>query len=150
MNRISRSVASALVASGLVLGLGACSGIADEATKQVEEEVNKEVDKQINEEYQVTYEVTGDEVDSIEYNAGGGDAAAPKLESVQNPTLPWKKTVTLRGIEAPTVMPVAVNLTDDSGKLSCKIVYEGKAIAEKSGAGAVQVAGCVAVSPIVG
>lgn len=150
MNRIRRSVASVLVTGGLVLGLGACSDIADEAAKQVEEEVSKEVDRQIDEEYQVTYEVTGDAVDSIEYNAGGGDAADPQLETVRNPALPWRKTVTLRGIEAPTVMPVAVDLGDDSGKLTCKIVYKGKALVEKSGAGAVSVAGCVAISPIVG
>jgi hypothetical protein len=150
MNRISRSIASAFVAGGLALGLGACSDVADEATKQVQEEVDKEVDKQISEEYQVTYEVTGEKVDSIEYNAGGGDASNPKLESVKNPTLPWKKTVTLRGIEAPSVMPLAVDLGDAAGKVACKIVYKDKTLVEKSGAGAVSAAGCVAVSPIVG
>ncbi|MGW3496653.1 hypothetical protein [Streptomyces sp. NPDC001020] len=146
MNRVSRSVASALVVGGLVLGLGACSDIADEAAKQVEDEVSKEVDRQVNEEY----EVTGEKVDSIEFNAGGGDSTNPKLETVKNPTLPWKKTVKLRGIEAPTVAPIAVDVNDGSGELSCKIVYRGKVLVEKSGVGVVAAAGCVAVSPIVG
>ncbi|MEV5551808.1 MmpS family transport accessory protein [Streptomyces sp. NPDC052309] len=150
MNRISRSIASALVAGGLVLGLGACSDVADEAAEKVEDEVVEEVDKQLKEEYEVTYEVTGAEVDSIEFNAGGGDAANPKLETVKNPTLPWKKTVTLRGIEAPTVLPVALDATGGSAKLTCKIVYKGKTLVEESDAGVVSAAGCVAVSPIAG
>ncbi|GHB61984.1 hypothetical protein GCM10010377_61230 [Streptomyces viridiviolaceus] len=151
MNRISRSIAAALFAGGLVLGLGACSDVADEAAKQVEDEVVEEVDKQLNEEYQVTYEVTGAKADSIEFNAGGGDAADPKLETVKNPTLPWKKTVTLRGIEAPTVLPVALDVSEGgSDGLTCKIVYKGKTLAEESDAGVVSAAGCVAVSPIAG
>ncbi|GAA2440432.1 MmpS family transport accessory protein [Streptomyces sp. NPDC051041] len=150
MNRISRSIASALVVGGLVLGLGACSDITDEAAEQVENEVVEEVDKQIDKEYEVTYEVTGAEVDSIEFNAGGGDATDPKLETVKNPTLPWKKTVKLRGIEAPTVIPVALDVSGGSGDLSCRIVYQGKAIAEESDSGVVSAAGCVAVSPVVG
>ncbi|GAA1015784.1 hypothetical protein STXM2123_5690 [Streptomyces sp. F-3] len=144
MNRIRRRIVSALAAGGLVLGLGACS---EDTARQVEDEVVKEVDKQVNKEYEVTYEVTGDGVDSITFNAGGGDAASPKLETVNNPTLPWKKTVKLRGIEAPTVIPVAVDISADN--ISCRIVYEGRTLVEKSGAGVVSAAGCVAVSPIV-
>ncbi|PRH78207.1 hypothetical protein C6N75_16150 [Streptomyces solincola] len=150
MHRITRSIASALVAGGLVFGLGACSDIADEASKAAKDEVSKEIDKQTKTEYEVTYEVTGDSADSIEFNAGGGESAAnPKMETVKNPTLPWKKTVTLRGLEAPAVVPTAVDLTGD-GKLTCKITYQGKTLSEESGAGAVSAAGCVAVSPVVG
>ncbi|WP_406727385.1 MmpS family transport accessory protein [Streptomyces sp. GD-15H] len=149
MNRIRRSLMSALVAGGLVLGLSVCSEAADDAAKQVEDELVEEVDKQLDEEYEVTYEVTGEKVDSIDFNAGGGDAADPKLETVDNPTLPWKKTVKLRGIEAPVVIPVTVGI-NGSGDLSCKILYKGEALAEESGAGTVSVTGCVAVSPIVG
>ncbi|CAL9348467.1 hypothetical protein SUDANB176_00424 [Streptomyces sp. enrichment culture] len=148
MNRIRRSIVSALVAGGLVLGLGACSDIADEAAEKVEDEVVEEVDKRLDEEYEVTYEVTGGKVDSIDFHAGGGGAADPKLETVNNPELPWKKTVKLRGIEAPTVVPALVDVNDGSGEISCRIVYKGKTLAEESGAGAVSVAGCVAVSPI--
>lgn len=136
---------SALVAGGLVLGLSACSETAEKA----EEELVEEVDKQLDEEYEVTYEVTGGKVDSIEFNAGGGDAADPKFETVDNPTLPWKKTVKLRGIEAPVVIPVTVD-ADGSGDLSCTILHKGKTLAEESDAGTVSVTGCVAVSPIVG
>lgn len=146
MNRIRRSLMSALVAGGLVLGLSACS---DDAAEKAEDELVEEVDKQLDEEYEVTYEVTGEKVDSIEFNAGGGDAADPKFETVNNPTLPWKKTVKLRGIEAPVVIPVTVDV-DGSGDLSCRILHKGKTLAEESDAGTVSVTGCVAVSPIVG
>ncbi|MGW5214644.1 MmpS family transport accessory protein [Streptomyces sp. NPDC004051] len=145
MNRIRRSLMPALVVGGLVLGLGACSETAEKA----EEELVEEVDRQLDEEYEVTYEVTGEKADSIEFNAGGGDAADPKFETVDNPTLPWKKTVKLRGIEAPVVIPVTVD-ADGSGNLSCKILHKGKTLAEESDAGTVSVTGCVAASPIVG
>lgn len=147
MNRIHRSLMSALVAGGLALGLGACS---EEVADRAEDEVVEEVDKHVDEEYEVTYEVTGEKADSIDFNAGGGDAADPKFETVDNPALPWKKTVKLRGIEAPAVIPVTLDTEDGSGELSCRIVHEGKVLAEKSGAGAVSAAGCVAVSPVAG
>ncbi|MFI8306314.1 MmpS family transport accessory protein [Streptomyces sp. NPDC085927] len=150
MNHIRRTVVSALVVGGLVLGLGACSETTEKAAQQAEDAALEEVDEQIDREYEVTYEVTGEKVDSIDFNAGGGDASDPEFETVDSPALPWKKTVKLRGIEAPTVMPLAVDVNDGSGEISCKIVYQGKVLVEKSGAGAVSVAGCVAVSPIVG
>ncbi|MEF9904150.1 MmpS family transport accessory protein [Streptomyces sp. P9-A2] len=148
MKHIRRSLMSALVAGGLVLGLGACSEAKDEAARQVEDELVEEVDRQLDEEYEVTYEVTGEKADSIDFNAGGGDATDPKFETVNNPTLPWKKTVKLRGIEAPAVIPVTVD-ADGSGALSCKILHKGKTLAEESDAGTVSATGCVAVSPIV-
>nr|WP_324614114.1 MmpS family transport accessory protein [Streptomyces sp. XY152] len=147
MNRIHRSLTSALVAGCLALGLGACS---EEAADRAEDEVVEEVDERVDEEYQVTYEVTGEKVDSIDFNAGGGSAADPKFETVDDPTLPWRKTVTLRGIEAPAVIPVTLDTGGGSGELSCRIVHEGEVLAEKSGAGAVSAAGCVAVSPVTG
>ncbi|MEV3992175.1 MmpS family transport accessory protein [Streptomyces sp. NPDC049837] len=140
MNRISRSIASALVAGGLVAGLGACSEIADEAAKQVE--------KEVNEQYEVTYEITGKGIDSIDYHVDGGDTTKPKVESVQKPTLPWKKTVKLRGLLPPGVIPVAV---DPAGvEMTCKITYQGKVISEQSAKGMAAATGCIAVSPVAG
>ncbi|MGW1881066.1 MmpS family transport accessory protein [Streptomyces sp. NPDC001970] len=135
MNRTIRSAAGAFAAAGLAFGLVGCDAAVDQ------------VDKAVNETYEVTYEVTGKNVDSIEYNAGGGTATEPKLESVQKPTLPWKKTVTLKGIEAPTVVPIAVDLA--GGEVGCKITYKGKVIKEESGAGVAAATGCIALSPIV-
>jgi hypothetical protein len=140
MNRTSRSIASALVAAGLVLGLGACSEIADEAAKQV--------DKEVNEQYEVTYEITGKGIDSIDYHVDGGDATKPKIEKVAKPTLPWKKTVKLRGLLPPGVLPIAV---DPAGvEMSCKITYQGKVIAEETAKGMAAATGCIAVSPVAG
>ncbi|WP_336319138.1 MmpS family transport accessory protein [Streptomyces lavendofoliae] len=140
MNRTARTIASALVAGGLVLGLGACSEIADEAAKQV--------DKEVNEQYEVTYEITGKGIDSIDYHVDGGDATKPKIESVRKPALPWKKTVKLRGLLPPGVLPVAV---DPAGvEMSCKIIYKGEVIKEQTAKGMAAATGCIAVSPVAG
>ncbi|MGW4029367.1 MmpS family transport accessory protein [Streptomyces sp. NPDC004838] len=142
MRRSIRTAACAVAAAGLVFGLGACS----EASEAAKDEAVKQIDKAVNEEYEVTYEVTGKNVDSIEFAAGGGTALEPKTDSVDKPALPWTKTVTLRGILPPSVMPIAI---DTSGaEVTCKIVYKGKTIAEQSGEGLATAGGCVAVSPI--
>ncbi|MEU5404385.1 MmpS family transport accessory protein [Streptomyces sp. NPDC005963] len=144
MHRSIRSAAVAsVVAAGLVFGLGACSEISDAA----KDEAVDQVDKAVNEEYDVTYEVTGKSVDSIQFSSGGGSATAPKMETVEKPTLPWTKTVTLRGIMPPSVLPVALDAGADA-KVTCKIIYKGKAIAEESGGGLAAAGGCVAVSPL--
>lgn len=137
-NRVNRTVRAAVCAvavTGLMLGLAACSEAVDA------------VDKATNETYEVTYEVTGKNVDSIDFHGGGGKATEPKIETVQKPALPWKKTVTLRGIMPPAVMPVAADIT--GSEVSCKITYKGKVIKEEKGEGLAAAAGCIAVSPIV-
>ncbi|GGP90643.1 MmpS family transport accessory protein [Streptomyces roseolilacinus] len=138
MNRTSRSVVAALAAAGLAFGLGACSQAADDAAERV--------DSALNETYQVTYEVTGANIESISYNGGGGDAMNPKLETVEKPTLPWRKTVTLRGVEAPLVTPVAIRY--EGAQASCRITHEGKVLKEATGKGAAATLSCVAVSPV--
>ncbi|ALC27968.1 hypothetical protein [Streptomyces sp. CFMR 7] len=133
-----RAAAGALAATGLVLALGACSA------ESVDEAVGKAVDKTVDE----TYEVTGKSVDEITFHGGGGDAMNPKLETVSSPTLPWKKTVTLRGIMPPAVMPMAVEA--DGTDVACTITYKGEVIKEAKGEGVLTAGGCVAVSPVVG
>ncbi|QXE35133.1 hypothetical protein KQY30_13500 [Streptomyces sp. GMY02] len=132
--RTVRAAVGALAAAGLALGLTACSETVDQ------------VDKAVNETYEVTYEVTGDGVDTIDYHGGGGKAMEPKIETVEQPTLPWKKTVTLRGIMPPAVMPIAVDIT--GAEVTCKIIYKGEVIKQETGAGLATAGGCVAVSPI--
>ncbi|MFD4828404.1 MmpS family transport accessory protein [Streptomyces uncialis] len=145
---VRNSALAVLTVAGLVFGLSACSEVTDAAKEKATEEVDKAVDKSMNEKYEVTYEVTGKSIASIQYAEGGGTATNPKLATVENPTLPWKKTVTLRGIMPPSVLPLAVDPTGDS-EVACKIIYKGKPIAEEAGKGAASAAGCVAVSPIV-
>lgn len=135
MNRTIRAAVCSVAVAGLTLGLSACSEAVDQ------------VDKAVNETYEVTYEVTGKNIDSIDFHAGGGTATDPKIETVQKPTLPWKKTVTLRGIMPPAVMPAAADLT--GSEVGCKITYKGKVIKEEKGEGLATAAGCIAVSPIV-
>lgn len=140
MNRTGRPLVAALTATGLSLALGACSQDADEAAKRV--------DTALNEEYEVTYEVTGTGIESISYNGGGGTAMDPQIETAEKPTLPWRRTVRLRGIEAPLVTPVT--LGTDGAQATCRIMYKGKVIKEATGeGGAAATVGCVAVSPIV-
>ncbi|MXG24698.1 MmpS family transport accessory protein [Streptomyces sp. YIM 132580] len=137
-----RTAACALAVTGLVFGLGACSA------ESVDEAAAKAVDKAVDETYEVTYEVTGTSVDEIAFHGGGGDAMDPKLETVTSPALPWKKTVTLRGIMPPAVMPMAVEA--DGADVTCTITYRGKVIKKAEGEGMLTAGGCVAVSPIVG
>ncbi|MEI7033076.1 hypothetical protein [Streptomyces pratensis] len=137
-----RTVACALAVTGLVFGLGACS------TESVDDAVGKVVDETVDETYEVTYEVTGESVDEIMFHGGGGDAMEPELETVTSPTLPWKKTVTLRGIMPPAVTPMAVDA--GGAEITCSITYKGKVIKEAKGEGMLTAGGCVAVSPIVG
>ncbi|MFJ6510964.1 hypothetical protein ACIQMO_12045 [Streptomyces sp. NPDC091406] len=141
MNRTTR-ITRALAVSVLVLGLGACSA------ESVDEAVGKAVDKTVDETYEVTYEVTGTSVDEITYHGGGGEAMEPELETVKSPDLPWKKTVELRGIMPPAVMPLA--LEEGGADVTCTITYKGEVIKEAKGEGMLTAGGCVAVSPIVG
>ncbi|MEU3303182.1 MULTISPECIES: MmpS family transport accessory protein [unclassified Streptomyces] len=140
MRRSIRTAVCTLAAAGLAFGLTACSEAADKAVDQV--------DKAVTDTYEVTYEVTGKNVDSIEYHAGGGTAMEPKIETVRKPTLPWKKTVTLKGIMPPAVMPVAVDAA--GAEVTCRITYQGKAIKEAKGEGIATTGGCIAVSPLAG
>ncbi|MBD0710982.1 MULTISPECIES: hypothetical protein [unclassified Streptomyces] len=137
MKRTFRTAVSALAGTGLALGLGACSATTEEAVDKV--------DKSVSASYEVTYEVTGTGIESIDYHAGDGTAMVPKVESEKNPTTPWKKTVRLKGIMPPAVMPVSPEPAD----LTCKVVYEGKVIKEAKAEQAMA-GGCVAVSPVVG
>ncbi|MGQ4714820.1 MmpS family transport accessory protein [Streptomyces anulatus] len=141
-NRPVVAAAHALAIAGLVLGLGACSA------ESVDEAIAKGVDTTVDEKYEVTYEVTGKSVDEITYHGGAGEAMEPELETVTSPTLPWKKTVELRGIMPPAVMPVAVDA--GGADITCTITYKGKVIKEAKGEGMLTAGGCVAVSPIVG
>ncbi|MFF8499760.1 MmpS family transport accessory protein [Streptomyces anulatus] len=141
-NRPARTAAHALAIAGLVLGLGACSA------ESVDEAIAKGVDTTVDEKYEVTYEVTGKSVDEITYHGGAGEAMEPELETVTSPTLPWKKTVELRGIMPPAVMPIAVDA--GGADITCTITYKGKVIKEAKGEGMLTAGGCVAVSPIVG
>ncbi|MEW2462737.1 MmpS family transport accessory protein [Microbacterium sp. NPDC047426] len=134
MNRTLRAAVCSVAIGGLALGLSSCSEAVDQ------------VDKAVNETYEVTYEVTGKNIDSIDFHGGGGKAMEPKIESVSKPELPWKKTVTLRGIMPAAVMPIA---TDPEGaQVTCKITYEGRVLEEQSAEGLVTAGGCTAESPI--
>ncbi|MEU0628631.1 MmpS family transport accessory protein [Streptomyces sp. NPDC005989] len=134
--RSVRTAACAAVVLGLGLGLAGCSGTAGQ------------VDEVVDETYEVTYEVTGTGVDEIQFHGGGGKAMEPEIETVKSPTLPWRKTVTLRGIMPPAVMPVAVD--ENGADISCSITHKGKVIKEAKGEGMLAAGGCVAVSPVAG
>ncbi|MCZ2523616.1 hypothetical protein ACFW9F_27185 [Streptomyces sp. NPDC059506] len=137
-----RSALAALAAAGLVLTATGCSAV-EEAAK---EQVNEEVEKITEQEYEVTYEVTGTGIESLDYAPGGG-RPAHDLENVEKPTTPWKKTVTLKGIDPPTVTAM---LGMEGGEVKCTITHKGKVIEQKSGDGAMGTAACIAISPIAG
>ncbi|MFJ8593399.1 MmpS family transport accessory protein [Streptomyces sp. NPDC093598] len=134
MSRTIRAAVHTIAVAGLALGLSSCSAAVDE------------VDKAVDTTYEVTYEVTGKNIDSIEFHGGGGKAMKPKVDSVSKPKLPWKKTVTLRGIMPAAVMPVAAD--PEGSQVACKITHEGKVLDEQSAKGLVTAGGCTAASPI--
>lgn len=134
--RIRRAVVCAAVAVGLALGLGACS------------ESVEAIDKAVDETYEVTYEVTGTTVDEIQFHGGGGKAMDPKIETVKSPPLPWRKTVTLRGIMPAAVLPIV--LDEGAADIACVIRYNGKVIKEAKGEALLTGGGCVAISPVTG
>ncbi|MET9760718.1 MmpS family transport accessory protein [Streptomyces sp. NPDC006372] len=134
MNRTVRAAVFTVAVTGLALGLSSCSEAVDQ------------VDKAVDETYEVTYEVTGKNVDSIDFHGGGGKATKPKIESVPNPELPWRKTVTLRGIMPAAVMPVAED--PEAAQVTCRITYKGKALDEQTAKDLVTTGGCTAESPV--
>ncbi|MFI5802738.1 hypothetical protein [Streptomyces sp. NPDC051561] len=155
MNRTARTALCATAVTGLLFGLGACAEAekavksgASAAAEDSAKELDKidQVDKALKTEFEVTYEVTGKDVDSIEFAGGAGTATAPKNESVKKPALPWKKTVKLKGLMPPAVIPMTdkvVTVPD----LTCKIVYKGKVLKEASGEKAMA-GGCIAPAPV--
>ncbi|MER5742359.1 MmpS family transport accessory protein [Streptomyces sp. NPDC002225] len=143
-----RAAACAAVVLGLGIGLTACSDTAEKVDRSVDEAVGDAVDEVVDEKYEVTYEVTGSGVDEIQFHVGGGKAMDPKIEKVASPTLPWRKTVTLRGITPPGVTPIVLDA--DGAGVTCSITYKGKVIEEGKGKDMLAAGGCVAVSPVVG
>ncbi|MET9590999.1 MmpS family transport accessory protein [Streptomyces sp. NPDC006516] len=139
--RLTRAAVSALAVCGLALGAGACSEAAEKSA-------GKGVDALVDETYEVTYEVTGTGAEEIQFHGGGGDAMDPRIEKVSSPALPWKKTVTLRGIMPPAVMPV--RSAGGAADIACTITYKGKVIEEVKGEELLTSGGCVAISPITG
>ncbi|MFJ3876113.1 MmpS family transport accessory protein [Streptomyces sp. NPDC090077] len=144
MHRLART---GVLAAALLLAVTACSS-SDAVGSAVESAAVDQVDKVVDEKYEVTYEVTGAGAASISFAAGAGTATQPQHETVDAPSLPWTKTVTLRGIMPPTVLPVAA--AGSEGGITCKITYKGKVIAEQSGEALTAAGGCVAVSPAAG
>ncbi|MGW2177395.1 hypothetical protein ACWCXX_04720 [Streptomyces sp. NPDC001732] len=141
--RTLRTAVCAAAVLGLGMGLTACSGDADPVDRAVDR-----VDEAVDEMYEVTYEVTGTDVDEIQFHGGRGKATEPKIETVESPTLPWRKTVTLRGIMPPAVMPFVVD--GSTLEVGCSITYKGKVIKKLKGMDMLKAGGCVAVSPVAG
>ncbi|MFI9205535.1 hypothetical protein [Streptomyces sp. NPDC053048] len=151
--RLTRTL-SALAVTGLALtALTACGAEekvkdevkkeASDAKKSVEDKAVDTVDKAVGGSYEVTYEVTGS-VDSIDFNEGKGSAAKPEFTTENKPKTPWKKTLTLKGIQSPTVSAMVLE-----GEGACKITYKGKVLDQKTAkASDTGLALCNAVSPV--
>ncbi|MCC3766993.1 MmpS family transport accessory protein [Streptomyces sp. UNOC14_S4] len=137
MLRTFRTALSALALATVAVTATGCAA--------AEEKVAEGVDKAVKETYEVTYEIGGSGTASVSFNAGKGTAAQPELETEEGAKLPWTKTVTLRGIAAPTVQAVA---EADDAEVSCKITHKGKVLKEHAAKGAAVPATCVTVSPL--
>lgn len=136
-----RSALCAAAVTGLAFGVGGCSESAGKT-------IDSAVDSAVDETYEVTYEVTGVSAEEIRFHGGGGTAMDPRIQTVKSPVLPWKKTVTLRGVMPSAVMPVASE-ADEAG-LACTITYKGKVVEEMKGEALLTAGGCLAISPVGG
>ncbi|GHF50426.1 hypothetical protein GCM10010218_34960 [Streptomyces mashuensis] len=95
--------------------------------------------------YEVTYEVSGKDVASIVFNEGKGSISDPDMSTEDRPKVPWTRTVTLKGLGAPTL---TVTSGSADGDATCKISYKGKVLQEKTAKGAGELAQCSVVSPM--
>lgn len=134
MHRTLRNALATLAVTGSALALAACGA--------AEEKVTESVDKAVKETYEVTYEITGSGTATVDFNAGKGTANEPRLETVTDAALPWKKTVTLKGIAAPTVQATG------AAEVTCRITHKGKVLTSETSQDASAPASCVAVSPL--
>ena len=146
---MKRSVCIALSAFAAIAvsatGTGCSAELRDGAKDGAADEVTERVDEAVEGTYQVTYEVTGEGIELIEFNGGRGTATRPRLESAARPDSPWTRTVTLRGIAAPTVLAVP----GSSGAIAtCRITYRGEVIKEETAEGRTAPVSCVAISPL--
>ncbi|CAM5258669.1 hypothetical protein GCM10010329_05390 [Streptomyces spiroverticillatus] len=152
MTRTTRTARTALCAAavaGLFLGLTACQEAKDAAKSVASEGTDKaidQVDKAVKDTYEVTYEVSGSGINQIGYHAGKGTALEPLLTKDTKPKLPWTKTVTLKGIMPPAVVPTTMEL-NASPDLKCKVLHKGKVLAEATG-DKVLTGGCIAAAPV--
>lgn len=88
---------------------------------------------------EVEYAVTGDgPVEIIYLDKLGGE---PKR--VHNATLPWRKTLTMKG--ASLVSVVAVRGSTSEGELSCSAKVDGEEVAQKTNSGTFITASCTKV-----
>ncbi|MGK5630270.1 hypothetical protein [Streptomyces sp. URMC 123] len=125
-----------------VVGIAAAAALVVGCS--VEKEVQKEFDRLDNKEYEVEYEVTGSGVIDLTY--GVGNQGELSSETVKNPTLPWRKKLTMKGIV--TVPDVSVLLGENGGQADCVIRVNGKETKRATAKGEFGVASCVATSPI--
>ncbi|MGW4942748.1 MmpS family transport accessory protein [Actinoplanes sp. NPDC004185] len=89
-----------------------------------------------DQELKVEYEVTGDGPAEIVYvEKLGGDP-----QRVRNATLPWRKTVTMKGSSLVSV--IAVRGATSEGKLSCSAKVDGQKVAQKTSQGSFITAAC--------
>ncbi len=88
------------------------------------QDVEKEMKKDEATTYQVTYGVTGGAAESIAYDdaSAKGSSEVP-AEGGKAPKLPWRKTVTLKGSAAPTVVAV---VAEGGGEVTCSVTYQDR------------------------
>ncbi|MEF3112641.1 hypothetical protein [Streptomyces chrestomyceticus] len=145
-----RAVAVATACAAVLTSVAACGAVDKAVDKAVDEQIGQDVEKEMKayEEtaYQVTYEVTGGAVDSIAYDDASheGSVEVPAADG-KAPKLPWRKTVTLKGSAAPTVLAV---VAEGGGEVTCSVTYQGRHLTKRTAKGGFETAQCVAMSPL--
>ena len=89
-----------------------------------------------NQEIEVEYEVTGDGPVEIVYV----DKLGGETQRVRNASLPWRKTLTMKG--SALVSVIAVRGATSEGSLSCSAKVDGEEVAQKTSEGTFITAAC--------
>ncbi|MGK5731850.1 hypothetical protein [Streptomyces sp. URMC 124] len=101
------------------------------------------VAKQDRKEFTVVYEVTGDSVKTMTF--GDDTGRGPSSRSVDEPSLPWRKRVTMKGIA--TSPHISLILGQKGGRADCAISVDGKEVKRATARGEFGTATCIAPSP---
>ncbi|MEV8475509.1 hypothetical protein [Streptomyces sp. NPDC051173] len=108
-----------------------------------EKAVKDEFEKLDNKEFEVVYEVAGTNVKDVTYGVDEQGKAA--TGTVDDPGLPWKKKVTMKGVA--TAPSLSLILGEKGGEAQCVITVNGKEAKRATAKGEFGTATCVAASP---
>ncbi|WP_410872272.1 MmpS family transport accessory protein [Nocardia sp. A7] len=111
----------------LLLIVGGCVAFVGTVANEIGNEASREV--------AVSYQATGSGTGTVIYSDGTLD-----VQTEADVPLPWSKDVTITGLVKQSALSVMSSF--DGGTVSCKIVVDGKVIAQDEASGSLATATC--------